>query len=163
MTELKVCIPFCENPLLVCWQRYVHWRNCLNEKRLLLIRKKPGHGPILKNILIKDKNSIAIETPIWIEVNNTYLTGHIDLIQLKKGIIYIIDYKPEGNFIYSLPQVATYGLVFKKIFNIKKLNCISFNKDHAWEYKPEILLNEIRDYLISQKIDTRIWENFFEF
>ncbi|MEJ2251071.1 MAG: hypothetical protein P8Y97_15640, partial [Candidatus Lokiarchaeota archaeon] len=127
------------------------------------LRKKPGHGPILKNILIKDKNSIAIETPIWIEVNNTYLTGHIDLIQLKKGIIYIIDYKPEGNFIYSLPQVATYGLVFKKIFNIKKLNCISFNKDHAWEYKPEILLNEIRDYLISQKIDTRIWENFFEF
>ncbi|TFF88099.1 MAG: hypothetical protein EU550_01925, partial [Promethearchaeota archaeon] len=56
------------------------------------MRKKPGHGPILKNILIKDINSLAIELPVWIKTKNTYLTGHIDLIQFKQDLFYIIDY-----------------------------------------------------------------------
>ncbi|MFX1393088.1 MAG: hypothetical protein ACFFAH_05870, partial [Promethearchaeota archaeon] len=43
--------------------------------------KRPGHGPILKNILIKDKDSIAIEVPIWMTHKNMNITGHIDLIQ----------------------------------------------------------------------------------
>ena len=45
------------------------------------INKKPGHEPILKNILIRDKDSIAIEVPIWKKINGNYITGHIDLIQ----------------------------------------------------------------------------------
>jgi hypothetical protein len=125
------------------------------------MQNNPGHGPILKNILIKDKNSLAIELPIWMEVNKTFLTGHIDLIQFKNERIYVIDYKPEGNFIYSLPQVASYGLVFKELFSIEDIKCISFNQDSAWEYNPEILLNKVKSYLINQRISSRSWEKFF--
>ncbi|MFX0188085.1 MAG: hypothetical protein ACFE8A_10150 [Candidatus Hodarchaeota archaeon] len=120
--------------------------------------KTPGHVPILKNILIKDKDSIAIEVPIWITSNNINITGHIDLIQIQNDIIKVIDYKPEGNFMFSLPQVAIYGLLIKKNLKINRLKCISFNKYEGWEYKPEILLTDVRDYLKSHKTP-RNWEN----
>ena len=107
------------------------------------ILKKPGHVPILKNILIKDKNSVAIEIPIWKKINNNHITGHIDLIQIENGIVKVIDYKPEGNFLFSLPQVATYGLFIKSMFNLHEIKCISFNRKEAWEYDPNILLTDV--------------------
>ena len=121
--------------------------------------KRPGHAPILKNILIKDKDSIAIEVPIWSTNKNINITGHIDLIQIQDDTIKIIDYKPEGNFLFSLPQVAVYGLLIKKIIKVDSLKCISFNKYEAWEYEPEVLSSDIREYLISHKIP-RNWEKF---
>ncbi|MHA1438497.1 MAG: hypothetical protein ACTSPD_13055 [Promethearchaeota archaeon] len=124
------------------------------------IHKNPGHNPILKNILIKDKNSIAIEVPIWKKMENYYITGHIDLLQIEDHKIKVIDYKPEGNFLISLPQVATYGLIIKSIFKIKNLYCVSFNKNEVWEYDPSILKFDIKKYLISQGIKERAWENF---
>lgn len=126
------------------------------------IRKKPGHDPVLKNILIRDENSVAIEIPIWKKIKNDYITGHIDLIQIEDSIIKIIDYKPEGNFMLSLPQVATYGLFIESLFNLNKVKCISFNRKEAWEYDPHILLTDVKNYLVSQRIIERKWEKFLE-
>ncbi|MFX1408733.1 MAG: hypothetical protein ACFFA6_00140 [Promethearchaeota archaeon] len=123
-------------------------------------RGDPGHEPILKNILIKDKNSVAIEVPIWKEEKNKTITGHIDLIQIEKSTIKVIDYKPEGKFLLSLPQVAMYGFLLKSRLNIKNIKCISFNKEEAWEYSPKILLEDVKEYLISHHINKRPWEGF---
>jgi hypothetical protein len=120
----------------------------------------PGHEPILKNILIKDKDAVAIEVPIWREKEKNVITGHIDLIQIENDVVKVIDYKPEGNFLVSLPQVSTYGFLIKYKLNIKKLRCISFNKEGAWEYDPDILKSDIKEYLVSQRISKRPWESF---
>jgi len=123
-------------------------------------RGDPGHEPILKNILIKDKDSVAIEVPIWKEKENKTITGHIDLIQIENDAIKVIDYKPEGKFLLSLPQVAMYGFLFKSRLNIKTVKCVSFNKEEVWEYDPKILLSEVKEYLISHYINERPWEDF---
>ncbi|MFX1377797.1 MAG: hypothetical protein ACFFA4_01780 [Promethearchaeota archaeon] len=120
----------------------------------------PGHEPILKNILIKDKDAVAIEVPIWKKDENFAITGHIDLIQIENDIVKIIDYKPEGNFLLSLPQVAMYGFLVMSKLNLTKVRCISFNKRGAWEYEPNILKEDIKEYLISQHIEKRPWEHF---
>lgn len=126
------------------------------------INRDPGHEPVLKNILIKDEDSIAIEIPIWKRYNeHKFITGHIDLIQIEKNTIKVIDYKPEGKFLLSIPQVATYGLLLKSLFNLESLVCVSFNKKESWEFNPEILLSEVKEYLISQNIKERSWEDFF--
>ena len=124
------------------------------------IKSKPGHDPILKNILIKDKKSVAIEVPIWRKINGNIITGHIDLIQIDNNTLRVIDYKPEGQFLSSLPQVATYGLLVKVLLKTPYLKCISFNKVKAWEYDPIVLLTDIKQYLISQGIKTREWEKY---
>ncbi|MHA1913558.1 MAG: hypothetical protein ACW986_02350 [Promethearchaeota archaeon] len=120
----------------------------------------PGHEPILKNILIKDKNSIAIEIPIWKETRDSLITGHVDLLQVENGVVKVIDYKPEGNFLLSLPQVAIYGYLLKSKLKIKNLKCVSFNKGEAWEYDPSILVSDIKDYLITHRINKRPWEKY---
>ncbi|MFX0057668.1 MAG: hypothetical protein ACFE85_09560 [Candidatus Hodarchaeota archaeon] len=126
------------------------------------INKDPGHEPILKNILIKDTDSIAIEVPIWKRFSeNKFITGHIDLIQIENNTIKVIDYKPEGKFLLSLPQVATYGLLLKSMFNLDKLTCMSFNKKEMWEFEPNVLLKEVKEYLVTYNIKERVWENFF--
>jgi len=123
------------------------------------INRKPGHEPILKNILIKDNNSIAIEVPIWNKTEDNYITGHIDLIQFEKNYVKVIDYKPEGDFLRSLPQVATYGLLMKKNLKLNDLLCISFNKNGAWVYNPKILLTDLKKFLKFHKI-FRPWEEY---
>jgi hypothetical protein len=126
------------------------------------IMRVPGHEPVLKNILIKDTNSIAIEVPIWKKFGEDFITGHIDLIQIVNDTIKVVDYKPEGNFLGSLPQVASYGLLIKSILNLSKITCISFNKKEAWEFNPEILNTIVRDFLESHKINVRPWEKFIK-
>jgi hypothetical protein len=82
------------------------------------------------------------------------------LIQIENGIVKVIDYKPEGKFLLSLPQVAMYGFLFKSRLNIETVKCVSFNKEEVWEYNPKILLTEVKEYLISHRIEERPWENF---
>lgn len=126
------------------------------------IKRNPGHEPVLKNILIKDTNSVAIEIPIWKKFEGIFITGHIDLIQVVNDTIKIADYKPEGNFLISLPQVAAYGLLLKSILNLSKIKCVSFNKYEAWEYDPMILSNEVKEVLEYHRINKRPWEKFIE-
>jgi len=89
------------------------------------INKKPGHDPILKHILIKDKDSVAIETPIWRKVNNQYITGHIDLIQIdtsNEDFVKVIDYKPDNQYItghIDLIQIDTSNEDFVKVIDYK--------------------------------------------
>jgi hypothetical protein len=136
-------------------------QNVFNSYKENQIKNIPGHDPILKNILIKDGDSVAIEIPVWKTLKNSTITGHIDLIQIQEDAVKVIDYKPEGNFLYSIPQVATYGLLIKNIFKFKNLKCVTFNKDEVWEYNPEILLTDIKEYLISKQIK-RPWEQYVD-
>ncbi|MHA1805914.1 MAG: hypothetical protein ACTSU4_15470 [Promethearchaeota archaeon] len=137
----------------------VHVRQVFNNYRINKIYKKPGHEPILKNILIKDEHSIAIEVPIWRKMRDSYLTGHVDLIQFEDGVVKVIDYKPEGNFLLSLPQVAIYGLLVKSNFNLKEIKCVSFNREKAWEFEPLSSLMELSNYLKYYGI-SRPWEKY---
>jgi len=135
-------------------------QNVFDNYRVNNIEGIPGHEPILKNILIKDKDAIAIEVPIWTKKEKNVITGHIDLIQVENDIVKVIDYKPEGNFLLSLPQVAMYGFLVKSKLNLERVRCISFNKQGAWEYDPCILKTEIKDYLVSHQINEFPWEKF---
>jgi hypothetical protein len=122
------------------------------------IGKKPGHDPVLKYILIKCPNAIAVEVPIW--KSKPKITGHMDLLLLDDKNLYIADYKPENRFLHSLPQVAFYGLLLSKKFNMTNIRCIQFSKDECWEYNPEILRSTIPDLLEEKVLKELLWPNF---
>jgi hypothetical protein len=89
-------------------------------------------------------------------------TGHIDLILYDKKTqqLIISDYKPEGEFIRSLPQVAFYGLYIKKLFQLPEVHCVSFNKDELWIYNPEILRNELPEHIATYTSEEFEWMKF---
>ncbi|UYP46558.1 hypothetical protein NEF87_002843 [Candidatus Lokiarchaeum ossiferum] len=133
-----------------------------------ILNFKPGHDEILTNILLTIEEALSIETPVWTRkqqritdflpqdknsFNFSYrrsLTGHIDLIlyDFANNNLIIADYKPEGHFLRSLPQVATYGLLMKRILNIPNIKCLSFSKDEAWLYDPLILQEQIEECIL---------------
>lgn len=126
----------------------------------------PGHEPILKKILELNENALATEVPIWTVTLNALqkrkipsspyncladriFTGHIDLLMYDEndGSLIVADYKPEEQFLRSLPQVAIYGLIMKQVLNHKKVKCVSFSRERAWVYDPEIIRTTIVDQL----------------
>ncbi len=126
----------------------------------------PGHDPILTKILEINEQALATELPIWTvtldAINNRNIqpsqfncdadeifTGHIDILLYdeRDGSLIVADYKPEGSFLRSLPQVAIYGLVLKQIIGYNNVKCVSFDRESAWVYNPEIIRTVIPEYL----------------
>ncbi len=116
-----------------------------------------------------------MEIPIWMWHKDHYLTGHIDLILVMDDIIYVCDYKPEEthipettrlsySFMRSIPQVASYALVLKKLFDIYDIMCITFNKKGAWIYEPKTTLTHLNTFIKKNKqykASDRSWEKYF--
>jgi hypothetical protein len=134
-------------------------RNVFRNFRASGIEGKPGHDPVLKHLLINNKNSIATEIPVWRPPPNP-CTGHIDLLQISEAGPIVVDYKPEGNFMRSLPQVAFYGFLLGRNLNLPNITCISFNDKDAWQYEPAILAEEVNPCLEKFKQAPIPWANF---
>jgi len=132
-------------------------------EHMIAKQSKPSHLDIQTKILEEDSRSIAMEVPIWgcPPVTSDLVTGHIDIIRIMDDTIQIVDYKPENNFMPSLPQVAFYGILLRKSLNLKKLTCISFSSKKVWEYKPEILYL-INDILVDHNIKFFSWQHFLK-
>ncbi len=108
----------------------------------------------LQNYAFKVKSQyyfiLASELLLWSEVDNDkhYVTGHTDylLYNPTDEIFYLCDYKPEeSSFLPVIPQVAMYGILFRKLLDLKndKVKCIVFDKYSSWEFDPSILYSQI--------------------
>ncbi len=122
---------------------------------------KPGHEPVEKYLLINHKNTIAIEVPVW-HMPPKSITGHIDLLQITDDEVRVVDYKPEGNFMRSLPQVAFYGYLLGKNLSLEKVTCISFNEKEAWKYSPQILVEDLNNLLEKYQQVSEPWRPFIQ-
>lgn len=97
------------------------------------------------------------------------MLGHIDLLVIYDGVIYACDYKPDQqskttpyySFINSIPQIATYALILKQIFNLKEFKCVTFNKKGAWLYDPLSTLKDITTFMKNNRASVYIpWEPY---
>nr|MDO8109654.1 hypothetical protein [Candidatus Sigynarchaeota archaeon] len=139
-------------------------------------QKIPDHAPVLKSILLRHPNSVAIELPVWKvnEVKTRCLTGHVDLVQVErkndgKVEIKILDYKPEGEnrFIFCLPQIALYAKMLRaKLLPEQSdeapenvtMNCYIFDKKAMWKFQHDIL-EKLDDKLARYQVP-REWAPF---
>jgi ATP-dependent exoDNAse (exonuclease V) beta subunit len=101
--------------------------------------------------------SVAIEVPVLLDANDInhykyelnfdipfsleegeYLTGHIDLIQVRNGSIYIMDFKPSAKKEKPIEQLTIYALALSRLTGIKLYNfkCAWFDEDNYFEFFP---------------------------
>ncbi|MHA1519329.1 MAG: hypothetical protein ACTSRK_04020 [Promethearchaeota archaeon] len=126
---------------------------------------KPSHDDILTQIILTHNFALSTEVPVWTRRKSSLekfiiskncepsfncqfphsITGHIDLLMWdpNENCLIVADYKPEGYFLRSLPQVAIYGLILRNNLQLKRVLCVSFNKDEGWLYDPQILISDI--------------------
>jgi len=120
-------------------------------------RISPRHPQILNFLLNKYNKAIGIEVPVWVPILNSlnlFYIGDIDFIFISYNngnyIVNICDYKNDENeIIRSLPQINSYGILFKKCLSTygipknTKIKCIGFCGDISYEFDPFVFRSDL--------------------
>jgi len=133
---------------------------------------KKRHSTVQEFMLCNDTSTLATEVPIWLHPKEfshlklfkeiaTPITGHIDLIQARYGLLHILDYKPEAEKEKPIAQLFSYALALSTRTNIwlRNFKCAWFNEKTYKEFSPaEIILKnenipqqETRKYLLNEE------------
>ena len=106
-------------------------------------KPKERHPTVETFMLINDSSTIACEVPIWLWEKNLDLgiSGHIDILQIRKGLIYIMDFKPNAskeNEQKVASQLFLYasGLSFRTSIPLSKFRCAWFDDSIYFEFNP---------------------------
>jgi hypothetical protein len=113
------------------------------------------HPAIQEFMLVNDSTTVACEVPVYLTAENIHyfqhngfhltlpataapITGHIDIIQIRGGLIHILDYKPEAHKINPTSQLVTYALALASLTKLplKVFKCAWFDDKHYYEFFP---------------------------
>jgi len=99
---------------------------------LLLSKKKKDRHPVIQNfMLVNDTATVAVEVPVYLQVNeipqlkiDRPISGHIDILQIRWDKVWILDYKPEAKYnrVNSAHQVFLYALALSRRTGIPMSN-----------------------------------------
>lgn len=105
-------------------------------------------------MIANDSSTIACEVPVYLtgddikyffskgfklnlENYQIPVTGHIGVMQIKNGLIHILDYKPEAEKVKAIHQLTTYALALASRTKLAvKDKCAWFNDRHYFEFFP---------------------------
>ena len=128
-------------------------------------RYRTAHSNVEVYMLENDAHTIGVEVPIWLmpyelEMYRSLfdseepLTGHIDILRVEDGKVWIWDYKPNADKEkYAHCQVLFYALMLSKRTGIplEKFRCGYFDENTAFVFKPEVdQINVCAEVLVEQ-------------
>ena len=118
---------------------------------------KLRHQVLQDFMLSNDSVTVAVETPLLmgaddirhykhelnynvpIELNDgEYVTGHADIIQVRNGLIYPMDYKPSADKEKPIDQLTIYALALSRLTGIRlyHMRCAWFDENNYYEFFP---------------------------
>lgn len=109
-----------------------------------------NHEKVQTFMLLNDPHSIAAEIPVWINyfedpllapiVKSTHpVTGHIDLVQIKDGKIWILDFKPNAHREkWAATQTYFYARMLAKRsgLSLENFRCGWFDQHTSYWFNP---------------------------
>ncbi len=128
------------------------------------------HKAIQDFMLSNDTSTIATEIPVYLteqdiqEYQNrqfkinalqTPITGHIDFIQIRNNLIYILDYKPEADKTKPTQQLTIYALALAARLKlpVKQFRCAWFDENNYYEFMPLACVREKTNLAQQNKIE----------
>lgn len=107
-------------------------------------RKK--HEIIEDFMLLNDIATVACEVPVWFwdKELDTGISGHIDLLQIRSGKIYVLDLKPDAKHeneqkVVSQLYLYARGLSYRTGIPLKIFRCAWFDENDYYEFLPSKL------------------------
>ena len=117
---------------------------------------KERHKSIQDFMLINDSTTIAAEIPVYLTnwdagyyrnekgfifpLSNykTLITGHIDILQIRNGLIHILDYKPDAKTQNPIEQLTIYALALSRKLNLPlyHFKAAWFDENNYFEFFP---------------------------
>jgi len=100
---------------------------------------KQRHSIVETFMLNCDRDTAAVEVPVWYwdKKRGVSVCGHVDLVQVKYGKIWVLDYKPNAsseNFYSVVSQLYSYalGLSFRSRVGLGNIKCAWFDGDKMY-------------------------------
>ena len=83
------------------------------------------------------KHELGFDIPITLK-DGEYITGHIDLVQVRNGSIYIMDFKPSASKEKPVDQLTLYALALSRLTGIRlyHMKCAWFDENNYYEFFP---------------------------
>ena len=99
------------------------------------------HKLVERFMIINDKATVACEIPVWYweKRMDTGFTGHIDVLQVRNDLVYVLDYKPGASKDKKAPwQLYHYAraLSFRTKIPLEAMRCAWFDENVYYEYNP---------------------------
>ncbi len=110
--------------------------------------KRDRHNKIENFFLINDSATFAIEVPVYLRPKEARafkipltkpLTGHIDILQMRRGKVHVLDYKPDMmNDKITRMQLLLYAFLLSKRTKIplENFTCAYFDDRNYYQFKP---------------------------
>jgi len=102
---------------------------------------KQRHGVVEDFMLSCDRDTIAVEVPVWYwdKKSDTGVCGHIDILQVKNGKVWVLDYKPNAeaeNVDKVVSQLYNYalGLSFRSKLSLDDVRCGWFDENKMFVF-----------------------------
>lgn len=102
---------------------------------------KQRHSIIESLMLYCDRDTVAVEVPVWYwdKSADVNVCGHIDVLQVKFGKVWILDYKPNAeqeDFDKVVSQIFNYalGLSFRARVRLGDIRCGWFDENKVYVF-----------------------------
>ena len=91
------------------------------------------------------KHELNFDIPINLK-DGEHITGHIDLIQIRNGSIYILDYKPSAKKQKPIEQLTIYALALARLTGLRlyHFKCAWFDSENYYEFFPLHIVYKIK-------------------
>ena len=134
------------------------------------------HQAIQNFMLVNDSTTIAVEVPVYltkddikyfkdrkfkIDLENyaTPITGHIDILQIRNGLLHILDYKPDADKINPVEQLTIYALALasRTKLALRDFKCAWFDENSYFEFFP---LHAVYEKSVNKNLVMVKWKKF---
>lgn len=120
-------------------------------------RNKFRHETLQNFMLVNDSVTVAVEVPVLLKLSDIEhfqkrlrfdvpihlkageaLTGHIDILQIRNGLIHILDFKPNAKKVKPIEQLTIYALALSRLSGLPLYNfkCAWFDDSNYFEFYP---------------------------
>ncbi len=101
---------------------------------------------VLKFKILDDDGLIALKRIKRRKKLPSLLTGHIDLIQVRNGIVHILDYKPNAEKEKPIEQLTWYALALSRLTGLRlfEFKCAWFDENDYFEFYPLHVVKKLR-------------------
>lgn len=103
------------------------------------------HSAVERFMLVNDSCTVACEVPVWLwEKNiNAGINGHVDVLQVRNGLVYVLDFKPRAAYenagkVASQLYFYASGLSFRTGIALGKFRCAWFDERNYFEFEPAL-------------------------
>ncbi|MBU4501619.1 MAG: PD-(D/E)XK nuclease family protein [Nanoarchaeota archaeon] len=118
---------------------------------------KARHEALQDFMIANDSVTIAVEVPVFLDCDDLrhykhelnfdvpvrledgeHVTGHIDLVQVRNGAIYLMDYKPSAKKEKPIEQLTIYALALSRLTGLRlyHFKCAWFDDKDYFEFFP---------------------------